>query len=137
LAPRPGSLESGRPPPELVLQHVVALSSSRRGGFSGGHLHRLGGFSGILLSPWCHVFNGHRRRDITSLGLSTCRQEVKCISHTGDYDYSFGLITPERVLTFNDAGLRQCSLNGRHLGFCLRSGSGLLSGRRGFFFRHH
>jgi hypothetical protein len=53
-----------------------------------------------------------------------------------DYDYSSRLITPERVLTFNDAGLRKRSLSGRRLGLCLRGGSGLLSGRRGFFFRH-
>jgi hypothetical protein len=40
-----------------------------------------------------------------------------------------------RVLTFNDAGLGQRSLSGRRLGLRLRGGSGLLSGRRGFF--HH
>jgi hypothetical protein len=54
----------------------------------------------------------------------------------GDYDYSSGLIAPERVLTFNDAGFGQRILSGRHLGLCLRGGSGLLSRRRGFFFRH-
>jgi hypothetical protein len=42
-----------------------------------------------------------------------------------------------RVLTFNDAGLGQRNLSGRRLGLRLRGGSGLLSGRRGFFFRHH
>jgi hypothetical protein len=41
-----------------------------------------------------------------------------------------------RVLTFNHAGLGQRSLSGRRLGLRLRGGSGLLSGRRGFFFRH-
>jgi hypothetical protein len=41
-----------------------------------------------------------------------------------------------RVLTFNNAGLRQCSLSGQRLGFCLRGGSGLLSRWRGFFLRH-
>jgi hypothetical protein len=41
-----------------------------------------------------------------------------------------------RVLTFNDAGLRQRSLSGQRLGLCLRGGNGLLSRRRGFFFRH-
>jgi hypothetical protein len=41
-----------------------------------------------------------------------------------------------RVLTFNDAGFRQCSLRGRRLGLRLRGGSGLPSGRRGFLFRH-
>jgi hypothetical protein len=41
-----------------------------------------------------------------------------------------------RVLTFNDTGLGQRSLSGRHFGFRLRGGSGLLSGRCGFFFRH-
>jgi hypothetical protein len=54
----------------------------------------------------------------------------------GDYDYSSGLILPKRVLTFNDAGLGRRSLSGRRLGLRLRGGSGLLSGRRGFFFRH-
>jgi hypothetical protein len=54
----------------------------------------------------------------------------------GDYDYSSGLIPPERVVTFNDAGLGQRSLSGRRLGLRLRGGSGLLSGRCGFFFRH-
>jgi hypothetical protein len=41
-----------------------------------------------------------------------------------------------RVLTFNDAGLGQRSLSGRRFGLRLRGGSGLLSGRRDFFFRH-
>jgi hypothetical protein len=41
-----------------------------------------------------------------------------------------------RVLTFNDAGLGQRSLSGRRFGLRLRGGSGLLSGRCGFFFRH-
>jgi hypothetical protein len=54
----------------------------------------------------------------------------------GDYDYSSGLISPERVLTFNDAGFGQRNLSGRHLGLCLRGRSGILSRRRGFFFRH-
>jgi hypothetical protein len=40
------------------------------------------------------------------------------------------------VLIFNDAGLRQRSLSGRCFGLCLRGGTGLLSGRRDFFFRH-
>jgi hypothetical protein len=54
----------------------------------------------------------------------------------GDYDYSSGPLVPERVLTFNDVGLRQRSLSGRRLGLYLRGGSGLLSGRRGFLFCH-
>jgi hypothetical protein len=54
----------------------------------------------------------------------------------GGYDYSSGLLPPEQVLTIYDAGLRQCSLRGRRLGFCLRGRSGLLSGRRCLFFRH-
>jgi hypothetical protein len=41
-----------------------------------------------------------------------------------------------KVLTFYDAGFRQCSLHGRRLGFCLRGGSGLLSGRRSFLSSH-
>jgi hypothetical protein len=54
----------------------------------------------------------------------------------GDYDYSSGLILPERVVTFNDAGLGQCSLSGRRFGLRLRGGSRLLSGRSDFFFCH-
>jgi hypothetical protein len=54
----------------------------------------------------------------------------------GDYDYSSRLIPPERVLTFNNAGLGQRSLSGRPLGLRLRGESGLLSGRCGFFSRH-
>jgi hypothetical protein len=54
----------------------------------------------------------------------------------GDYDYSSELTPPERVVTFNDAGLRQRSLSGRRLGLRLGGGSRLLSGRRVFFFRH-
>jgi hypothetical protein len=42
-----------------------------------------------------------------------------------------------RVLNFNYAGLGQCSLSSRHFGLCLKGGSGLLSERRDFFFRHH
>jgi hypothetical protein len=40
------------------------------------------------------------------------------------------------VLTFYDGCLRQCSLHGRRLGFCLRGGSGLFSSWRGLLFRH-
>jgi hypothetical protein len=42
-----------------------------------------------------------------------------------------------RVLTFNYAGFGKRSLSGRRLGLRLGGGSGLLSGWRGFFFRHH
>jgi hypothetical protein len=41
-----------------------------------------------------------------------------------------------RILTFNYAGFGQRSLSGRRFGLRLRGGSGLLSGWRGFFFRH-
>jgi hypothetical protein len=40
------------------------------------------------------------------------------------------------VLTFHDAGLWQCNLHGRRLGFFLRGGSGPLSDWHGFLFRH-
>jgi hypothetical protein len=40
------------------------------------------------------------------------------------------------VLTFYDAGLWLCSLHGRRLGLCMRGGSGLPSGWRGFLFSH-
>jgi hypothetical protein len=55
---------------------------------------------------------------------------------TCNYDYSTRHFDLSRVLTFNDAGLGQCSLSGRRFGLRLRGGSGLLSGWRGFFFRH-
>jgi hypothetical protein len=55
----------------------------------------------------------------------------------GDYDYSSRHSSLSRVLTFNDAGLEQRSLSGRRFGLRLRGGSGLLSGWRGFSFRHH
>jgi hypothetical protein len=54
----------------------------------------------------------------------------------GDYDYSSGLILPERVVTFNNVGLGQRSLGGQRFELRLRGGSGLLSGWRGFFFCH-
>jgi hypothetical protein len=41
-----------------------------------------------------------------------------------------------RVLTFDHAGFGQRSLSSRRFGLRLRGGSGLLGGRRGFFFRH-
>jgi hypothetical protein len=114
----------------------VVLPSSRRGGFFGGHLHRLGGFYGSLLSSRCHVFYGHRRRDLVSLGLGTCRQKTSVSVNMATtttlrrhFDFS-------RVLTFNYAGLRQRSLSSQRFGFRLRGGSGLLSRRRGFFFLH-
>jgi hypothetical protein len=47
-----------------------------------------------------------------------------------------GYYSLSRVLTFDYAGVRQHSLSGRRFGLRLRGGSGLLSGRRIFFFRH-
>jgi hypothetical protein len=47
-----------------------------------------------------------------------------------------GYYSLNRVLTFDYAGFRKRSLSSRRFGLCLRGGSGLLSGRRGFFFRH-
>jgi hypothetical protein len=47
-----------------------------------------------------------------------------------------GYYSLSRVLTFDDTGFRQCSLSSRCFGLRLRGGSGLLGGRRGFFFRH-
>jgi hypothetical protein len=41
-----------------------------------------------------------------------------------------------RVLTFDYAGFSQGSLSSRRFGLRLRCGSGLLSGRRGFFSGH-
>jgi hypothetical protein len=41
-----------------------------------------------------------------------------------------------RVLTFDHAGLGQCSFSNRHFRLRLRGRSGLLDGRRGFFVRH-
>jgi hypothetical protein len=53
-----------------------------------------------------------------------------------DYDYSSGYCSLSRVLTFDHAGFGQRSLSSRRFGLHLRGGSGLLGGRRGFFFRH-
>jgi hypothetical protein len=77
-------------------QHAVALSSSRRGGFSDGHVHWLGSSSGSLLSLRCHIFNGYRRRDIASLSLCTCRQMTTGSVIPGGYDYSSGSFAPEQ-----------------------------------------
>jgi hypothetical protein len=56
------------------------LSSGRRGGLSGGHLHQLGGSSSSLLSFWCQVLHGHRRWDVIPFGLSACQREDKRVS---------------------------------------------------------
>jgi hypothetical protein len=48
----------------------------------------------------------------------------------------WGYLHLSKVLTFDDAGLRQRSLHGWRLGLCLRGGSGLLSGRHDFLFGH-
>jgi hypothetical protein len=53
-----------------------------------------------------------------------------------DYDYSSGYYSLSRVLTFDHAGFGQRSLSSWRFGLRLRGGSGLLGGRRGFFFRH-
>jgi hypothetical protein len=53
-----------------------------------------------------------------------------------DYDYTSRYCSLSRVLTFDHAGFGQCSLSSRRFGLLLRGGSGLLGGRRGFFFRH-
>jgi polyisoprenoid-binding protein YceI len=42
-----------------------------------------------------------------------------------------------RVLTFDHAGLGQCSFSSRRFGLLLRGRSGLLGGQHGFFVRHH
>jgi hypothetical protein len=55
---------------------------------------------------------------------------------TCNYDYSTRHFDFSRVLTFNDAGLGQCSLSGRHFRLRQRGGSRLLSGWRRFFFHH-
>jgi hypothetical protein len=47
-----------------------------------------------------------------------------------------GYYSLSRVLTFDYAGFRKRSLSSRRFGLRLRGGSGLLGGRRGFFFRH-
>jgi hypothetical protein len=47
-----------------------------------------------------------------------------------DYDYSLGgYYSFDRVLTFDHAGFRQCSLSSRRYGLRLRGGSGLLGER--------
>jgi hypothetical protein len=47
-----------------------------------------------------------------------------------------GYYNLSRVLTFDYAGFRQRSLSSRRFGLCLRGGTGLLGGRRSFFFGH-
>jgi hypothetical protein len=64
-------------------------------------------------------------------------KEDKCISVIRRLRLLFeGYYSLSRVLTFDHAGLGQHSLNSRRFGLRLRGGSGLLGGRRGFFFRH-
>jgi hypothetical protein len=53
-----------------------------------------------------------------------------------DYDYTSGYYSLNRVLTFDHAGFGQRSLSSRRSELRLSGGSGLLGGRRGFFFRH-
>jgi hypothetical protein len=48
------------------------------------------------LSLRCHIFNGHRRRDIASLGFSTCHQMTTGSVIPGGYDYSSGLLAIEQ-----------------------------------------
>jgi hypothetical protein len=47
-----------------------------------------------------------------------------------------GYYNSSRVLTFDYAGFKQCSLSSRRFGLRLRGGSGLLGGRRDFLSRH-
>jgi hypothetical protein len=110
------------------------LSSGRRGGLPGGYLHQLGGSPSGPLHLWCQILHGHRRWDFAPFDFRACQREDKCIS---DYDYSLGgYYSLSRVLTFDHAGFGQRSLSSRHFGLRLRGGSGLLGGRRDFFFRH-
>jgi hypothetical protein len=73
------------------------LSSSRHGGFSGGHLHRLGGSSGSLLSLWCQVLHGHHRWDIAPFDLSACHEKTSASVISDDYDYSSGILQPQQI----------------------------------------
>jgi hypothetical protein len=52
------------------------------------------------------------------------------------YDYSSGYHSLSRVLTFDHAGFEQRSISSRRFGLRPRGESGLLGGRRGFFFLH-
>jgi hypothetical protein len=82
-------------------QRGSLLCSSCHGGLSGGHLHRLGGYFGSLLSLWCQLLHGHRRWDIAPFGLSACQREDKCISHMRLRLLFGGYYNLSRVLTFN------------------------------------
>jgi hypothetical protein len=53
-----------------------------------------------------------------------------------DYDYSPWYYSLSKVLTLDHAGFGQHSLSSWRFGLRLRGGSGLLGGRRGFFFHH-
>jgi hypothetical protein len=66
--------------------------------------------------------------------LSTRRQAHQC--YLTPTTTLRGYYSLSRVLTFDYAGFRQHSLSSRCFGLRLRGGSGLLGGRRGFFFRH-
>jgi hypothetical protein len=66
--------------------------------------------------------------------LSTRRQVHQ--RHLTTTTTLWGYYSLSRVLTLDHAGFKQCSLSSRRYGLRLRGGSGLLGGRRGFFFRH-
>jgi hypothetical protein len=95
------------------------------------------GSSDSLLSFWCQVLHGHRRWDVCSprpQRLSTRRQAHQ--HYLTPTTILRGYYSLNRVLTFDYAGFRQRSLSRRRFGLRLRGRSGLLSGRRGFFFCH-
>jgi hypothetical protein len=79
------------------------------------------------VAPWV---SGARPSTGTASGIALPSASAPVNKKTRDYLHS------RIILTLYDAGLWQCSLHGQRLGFCLRGGSGLLSGRRGFLFRH-
>jgi hypothetical protein len=73
-------------------------------------------------------------RSLRPQRLSTRRQVHQ--RHLTTTTTLWGYYSLSRVLTFDHAGFRKCSLSNRRFRLRLRGGSGLLGGRRGFFFRH-
>jgi hypothetical protein len=109
------------------------LSSSRRGGFSDGHLHQLGG------SPSGPCTSGVKFSigNAAEISLPSASAPVnKKASASATTTTLWGYYSNSRVLTFDHAGFWQRSLSSRHFELRLRGWSELLGGRRDFFFRH-
>jgi hypothetical protein len=136
-APRLGSPGSRRPPPErvLVARWPPLLRSLwrplRRPPPSARGLLQQPPALLVSTSPWA---SPQGFRSLRLQRLSTRRHVHQ--RHLTTTTTLWGYYNLSRVLTFDYAGFRQRSLSSRLFGLRLRGGSGLLSGWRGFFFRH-